>query len=458
MRVRLTRVALLALCVACCVHLRSAYRHESALSFYFGLCGLALLGWVAGRVDPRLKSPQFEALLKRLAVVCLLLPAADFGYATYLSLRDQVTPQSEVRPIFSYEEAQGDPRAFAKWWRTYVAMWNDNKQAIQRETPELPVPYEFIPGSQTTMLDGTIKVNSHGFVGEEFDFDKGRRYRIVAMGSSHTEGPTLSPGDDPWPLILQQRLQSRYGQGIEVVNAGASGYDIENNLYRLQSHVLPLEPDMIVTYFGYNGFKDYSKEFDIRVPPAPVKPRASLLLSKLEYNFRDWLHLTRERLRPPLELGRVRPRLPECSYTAHYRRYIELTRGQGARLVLCNFNMAVTEDSPEEVIRFYELGFPNVGMCIDANRINSEVVAAVAQDESHVTAADVQDNLNGEHAGNYVDLVHMTYQGKSRLAENVLRAIAPLVEEDMRASPVPYEPIRRVSAKIPVDDSKPALR
>jgi len=453
MNVQFKRIILLVAAAGCCALLRSSYRQDAALLFFGGLCALVLLAHVARRVEPRLGQTQFAGLPKRLAVVCLLLPITDFCYGMYLSTREG--RQDEVRPVFSYRDAQGDQRAFALWWRTYVAEWNRSKRAVQRDTPGLPVPYEFIPGTTAKFFDGTVSINSHGFADKEFPAAKGERYRIVVMGSSHTEGPVLRPGDDPWPLILEGRIGERSAsqRPIEVINAGASAYDMEDNLYRLQTRVLPLEPDMIVTYFGYNGFKDYAEAFDIALVPPDEKPRPSLLLSKIEYNFRDWWHQARSRRRGPLDLASIRPRLLECEHTRHYRRYIELTREHRVRLVICNFNMAVADDSPDEVIQFYEMGFPNVRMCIDANRINSAVVLAVADGHQHVTTADVQADLNGRHEGNYVDLVHMTYRGKSILAENVLRTIAPLVERDLERSLDQAEPILPVSAELPVLES-----
>jgi hypothetical protein len=454
-------VALAALCVCACLHLRSSYRHDASLSFYAGCCGLSLLGWLAYLVEPMLRRPVCAELLKRLTIVSLLLPLADGCYELYFAARNRLAAPNAVRPVFSFSAAQGNPDAFALWWRTYLGVWHKNKDKIQRPTPNLPVPYEFIPNSEATFFDGTLHVNSHGFVGPEFSLDKQDHYRIVAMGSSHTEGPILAPGDDPWPQILGEKLAGQFSdrRPVEVINAGATAYYIENNLYRLVEHVLPLEPDMIITYFGYNNFKDYADDFEISRIPAEVKPRASRMLSKVEYNFRDWLFRCDRYWQPALDLEAIRPRLLDCGHGRLYRQFIDITREHGIRLVICNFNMAVTHESPEEVVEFYELGFPNVRMCIDANRINSELVAAVAEGHPHVMVADVQAGLNGEYEGSFVDLVHMTYRGKSRLAQNVLEAITPILEDELGRGGRNYdEQLRPASAEFVESESDTVVR
>jgi lysophospholipase L1-like esterase len=97
------------------------------------------------------------------------------------------------------------------------------------------------------------RINTLGFRGPKFDFEKPQgTYRIVAIGGSTTFGVHL-PHTKTYPVYLQQDLNERLRTDkSEVINAGLTGSASAESLHRLFPQILPLNPDMVVIYHGYN--------------------------------------------------------------------------------------------------------------------------------------------------------------------------------------------------------------
>ena len=57
---------------------------------------------------------------------------------------------------------------------------------------------------------------------------------------------------------------------------------------------------------------------------------------------------------------------------------VSKTRARGISLVLCTFAMAVTPESPDAVIRFYEPVVPDLRAGILANRLHTQLVTQIA--------------------------------------------------------------------------------
>jgi len=111
------------------------------------------------------------------------------------------------------------------------------------------------------------RINSLGFRGAEFDFEKpAGTYRIVAIGGSTTFGVYL-PHTKTYPVYLQQELNERLRTDkIEVINAGLTGSTTAESLHRLFPQILPLNPNMVVIYHGYNDifprvFSNYQDDY-----------------------------------------------------------------------------------------------------------------------------------------------------------------------------------------------------
>jgi lysophospholipase L1-like esterase len=291
--------------------------------------------------------------------------------------------------------------------------------------PAHKVRFRLRPGAQTNLFQSTIRINSGGFRGPEFSDRKGDTFRIVCLGESTTFGCTLSASDKPWPELLEDKIRSRLnlGRPVEVINAGTPSFTLEDNLARLQPDILPLEPDMLISYHGFNGFPLLHDSFPVTAvsaPPAYIE-RPVRLLAQIEYKARLLLfrgQLTaRLRSNPPT----VRDLLDtDCGRA--YERLIDFARTNQIRLALATHAMAVNRASAPDVIEFYRAVFPTVHWFIEANRLHSELIEQLCAMHPETRLIDVSKALDGQHT-QFIDLVHLTQEGRERLAENVFQAI-----------------------------------
>jgi len=111
------------------------------------------------------------------------------------------------------------------------------------------------------------QINSLGFRGEEISKIKPDGvYRIVVTGGSTTFDVYL-PWNESFPFHLQQVLRKRLGTDrIEVINAGLNGATTSETFHRLPTLILPINPDMVIMYEGFNDmlprvFNDYQDDY-----------------------------------------------------------------------------------------------------------------------------------------------------------------------------------------------------
>lgn len=76
--------------------------------------------------------------------------------------------------------------------------------------------------------------------------DKEEDYKIAVLGDSTTDGMFYS--FKSWPQLLYEALDE---ENITLYNCGVGGYTSGQELIKLIRDVLPLKPDMIIVYNGY---------------------------------------------------------------------------------------------------------------------------------------------------------------------------------------------------------------
>lgn len=82
----------------------------------------------------------------------------------------------------------------------------------------------------------------------------GTPIRIVALGSSSTEGVGASTADRTYPAQLERRLQAMLPRNaVSVLNKGVGGQDAHDMLARLQADVLDQRPDLVIWQSGTNS-------------------------------------------------------------------------------------------------------------------------------------------------------------------------------------------------------------
>jgi lysophospholipase L1-like esterase len=111
--------------------------------------------------------------------------------------------------------------------------------------------FVLVPGEHRSE-GGTATINSDGFVGDELQPAGPDLWRIAAVGDSCTYGGGVSTYPYPAQLQALLRLRQRRAHRYEVVNAGISGLNSELALRRLRTKVLPLHPDVVTIYIGWN--------------------------------------------------------------------------------------------------------------------------------------------------------------------------------------------------------------
>lgn len=80
----------------------------------------------------------------------------------------------------------------------------------------------------------------------------GEPIRIVALGSSSTEGTPDMPRDQIFASVLGRELARQVLTPVEIVNKGRGGETIAKMVDRLQRDVLSLKPDLLVWQLGVN--------------------------------------------------------------------------------------------------------------------------------------------------------------------------------------------------------------
>lgn len=115
-------------------------------------------------------------------------------------------------------------------------------------------PNATIQGSQST-----IKTNSLGLRSPEITEQRsGNEFRIAILGASTVMGTYTRNNDDTLSARLGSWLQERMpGTTVRVINAGIAGASISDQQTMLEKVVVPLTPDLVIWYPGFNDISAY---------------------------------------------------------------------------------------------------------------------------------------------------------------------------------------------------------
>jgi lysophospholipase L1-like esterase len=244
---------------------------------------------------------------------------------------------------------------------------------------------------------------------------------------------TLRQNDQPWPEVLERLIHERLKlrRPVQVINAGVPGVNLANNINRLPVDILPMKPDLILSYHGRNGFFTLYEG----LPPNSGRPpplycqRPLTLLADFEYQMkirsyrRDYS--ARSEPRPAYVFSPM-----ESQYARCYEHLIEAARTNGIRLALATYSMAIDGHSPKDVVDFYRLGEPEAEWMVKANQAHNEIVRQLARENPDIILMDTCPALDGQWRC-YIDLVHFTQDGRNLLAETIFNNIRKLLEEEL---------------------------
>lgn len=299
--------------------------------------------------------------------------------------------------------------------------------------------------------DDPVTVNRDGFVGNELQPDAPDLFRIVALGDSNTFGH--GSRRFAYPAILDQLLDEREtgARRFEVINAGIEGMDTYQALYRLEHKVLPLGPEVVVIYIGWNDLMKYDP---LGQAGRGVVPSASRWIDRLWLvkGIRKFVFVyLMPRFDPPRtgEAGHTgifadfRP----DEYIDNVRKMIRMIRESGAEPVLMTLATVVRPDfTAEDLVRanvyfpFYPSAYA-VGDFLDLVASYNRAVAEIAEVED-VPVVDLEAMFAArpDYRQLMFDTMHPTREGYAMVAGRVLETLeaAQLLERPI--APPPDEP------------------
>lgn len=242
-------------------------------------------------------------------------------------------------------------------------------------------PNRIFPGKEVE-----IRTNSLGLRSPEVSpVREPGSLRVAVVGASTVMGEMTRSNEATFSALLGERLRQRYaGRKVEVVNAGISGYRLADQLRMLEAIVLPLEPDLVIVYPGFNDFADYCR--DGAAAPAPAAQRQGLPLLSLP----GWL-LTVDAVRRRtvfLRTAAADPRrlrdpaaIDLAPYRARLESLVEAARRAGVPLLLATNARAYRAEQPVEEqmqlsaqARYFNPCFDLPGLNALYDRHNAEII------------------------------------------------------------------------------------
>jgi lysophospholipase L1-like esterase len=138
--------------------------------------------------------------------------------------------------------------------------------------------WEMRPGLRSRFY----RTNALGFRGPETSLEKpAGRFRIVVLGGSSAWGFGCTADERTVPGRLQTLLRKLHpGLDLEVINAGQIGFGSTQELIYFHRQILPLEPDLVLLFDGYNDILA-----DLTNPASGWPLHSDLLKSRFEDSF-----------------------------------------------------------------------------------------------------------------------------------------------------------------------------
>jgi hypothetical protein len=103
---------------------------------------------------------------------------------------------------------------------------------------------------------GVCSINNLGYrYPRDLDVDKpGGSVRVVVLGGSAAFCYEVDDADT-WAARLEVLLRGRYGDDVDVINAGVPGYDASASLVNYFYRAWALDPDVVLVYHTWNDLK-----------------------------------------------------------------------------------------------------------------------------------------------------------------------------------------------------------
>jgi len=166
--------------------------------------------------------------------------------------------------------------------------------------------------------------------------------RIAFLGDSQliTSGPLAYAGRLTYPKVLESSLAREglggdRGQPVQILNAGISGYSSWQGLMLLRSELAPLQPDVVVTAFGYHDSnRALSHDHEVLTDdPWTWRLRSLMYRSRLVRLLRSLSLQSQARRNDRSEPRDRRMRVPPERFARNLTTFAEMGRSAPFRLV-----------------------------------------------------------------------------------------------------------------------------
>jgi lysophospholipase L1-like esterase len=313
--------------------------------------------------------------------------------------------------------------------RVYVYLFREPAERFDLRTRT----FELRPGQYPGWPD-PIVVNSRGFVGAEFEEPPPPgTLRIVAVGDSCTFGAGSLRGH--YPVLLEEKLAADgNGRRYQVVNAGIEGLNSELALRRLESRVVPLAPDLVTLYIGWNDLMKFDPAGQVESPRLALVARwlerlwtVKALRKLLFYDLRP--RLSPPRTGPDAHTGAFADYRPAV-YERNLRAMIATARAIPAEVVVVTLPSVVSPDMTAEEVRQERVQFPYfrganvVPDFVDLIAAYNRTIRDVAADEG-VPLIDLAQEIDArpDRRALFLDTMHATPAGRDLIATILAREL-----------------------------------
>jgi lysophospholipase L1-like esterase len=169
-------------------------------------------------------------------------------------------------------------------------------RSVVRASANPRLRFELAPGSHAR-AEVDYRINAHGMRGPEVEEEKPPGVRRVAvLGDSIAFGYWVAE-QDAFPAQLQRLLAEGGATGVEALNFGVPGYNLEQETERLREGALRFSPDLVIVAFCLNDLRSLSHEYGLVLDRAERR-------GSLSGRAADWL-LARSQLASWIEYRRA---------------------------------------------------------------------------------------------------------------------------------------------------------
>jgi len=304
--------------------------------------------------------------------------------------------------------------------------------------PGVELPYRLAPGPHEACV-----VNSMGVWGDEVEVPRPPQIlRVAAVGGSSTQGCCpCETASASYPAQLRLLLGDRPigGLEVEIVNAGIEGFHATNVCEWLRVGVLPLEPDVVLVYSGWNDIAGVDVDFgNLGKWSDPLVERSALAheIARIVYAA----HQHRVSMEDSAK-GRYRDHVP-TRFVESLRCIVDTCRAFGARPVLMTQASNLRPDMPAAAARrevLVPVGLGSADDLVDLWVVYRRHTQQVAE-EMDVDFIDTVGAMQRPDADELMeDHMHPEAEGYRVLAEWIAPRLIPVLE-DVAASRVNEEP------------------